>query len=173
MTEVHSFPPIAATDATRLILGTMPSVASLAAGEYYAHGRNAFWPLMSELLALPPAADYASRCQALIRHRIALWDVLFACNRPGSLDSAIERASMQPNDFAGFFRLYPHIRQVYFNGKQAAAIWQQHVAPRLTGRKQPLELCVLPSTSAANASLSLAEKQKRWHIVRQLPELGA
>ncbi|MES2603577.1 MAG: DNA-deoxyinosine glycosylase [Pseudomonadota bacterium] len=162
MTDVHSFPPLAAPDATRLILGSMPGVASLTAGRYYAHPRNAFWPLIEGLLQLPAGLDYEQRCAALRQHRIAVWDVLQSCHRPGSLDSAIDRDSMVANDFAGFLREHPQIRRVYFNGQKAALEWKRLVAPTLAGG-QGLVTSVLPSSSPAHAGLPLAEKLKRWH----------
>jgi double-stranded uracil-DNA glycosylase len=164
MTQVHSFPPIAAPDATRLILGTMPGVASLTAGRYYAHQRNGFWPLLEAALGLPTGLQYEQRCQALIANRIALWDVLQGCMRPGSLDSAIERASMVPNDFSHFFAQHPQIERVYFNGQQAATIWRRLVQPVLPVHRE-LSLHTLPSSSPANAGMSLREKQQHWQII--------
>jgi double-stranded uracil-DNA glycosylase len=76
---IQSFPPIADAQATRLILGSMPGAASLAAGQYYAHPQNAFWRIMGELLGFAPNAPYADRVEALRRARIAVWDVLQFC----------------------------------------------------------------------------------------------
>lgn len=165
MTEVHSFPPVAAANATRLILGSMPGVASLTAGRYYAHPRNSFWPLIEAVLRLPAGLDYAARCEALIQHRIALWDVLQRCERPGSLDAAIAPQTMVANDFAGFLQQHPQIKTVYFNGQGAAAMWKRLVVPVLPATLK-LATCLLPSSSPAHAGMPLAEKQKRWHIVR-------
>lgn len=170
MSEVHSFPPVASADATRLILGTMPGVASLAAGRYYAHPRNGFWPLMEHVLALPPGLDYDSRCAALTARRIALWDVLQQCERSGSLDSAIARQSMVANDFAAFLQEHSQIRCVFFNGRSAAAFWRRLVAPVLPPALVPMTV-VLPSSSPAHAGMPLAEKRLHWH--KLLREAGA
>ena len=102
MSFARSFPPIAAPDAETLILGSMPGQASLTAHQYYAHPRNAFWPIMAELIGFDLAAPYAERVKALQSARIALWDVLLTCPGPGLLDSAIPPDSPFPHHLAGF-----------------------------------------------------------------------
>src|SRR3954468_8609114 len=98
------FPPISRKDAETLILGSLPGRKSLEQQQYYAHPQNAFWKLMGALFDLEPAASYAERTRALVRHRIALWDVFAAAERPGSLDSAIVHDTAEANDFREFFR---------------------------------------------------------------------
>ncbi len=160
MSAVKSFPPIADPGARVLILGSMPGVASLAAGRYYAHARNAFWPLLGALLGFAADAPYAERTAALRAAGIALWDVLHACTRAGSLDVAIERGSEVPNDLPGFLAAHPRITHVFFNGAAAEACFRRHVLPQLgTGAIT----CVrLPSTSPANASSSFERKLAAW-----------
>src|ERR1700736_657566 len=83
-----SFPPVV-DDATRvLVLGSMPGEMSLRTQQYYAHPRNAFWCIMSELLRFDPCSDYQVRLRTLCSAGIGLWDALQACDRVGSLDSA-------------------------------------------------------------------------------------
>jgi len=165
MSHIHSFPPLAAPDATCLILGSMPGKASLAAQQYYAHPRNAFWPLLSQLLALPEQLDYAQRCQSLRQQRIAVWDVLNTCTRTSSLDSDIDPASIVPNDFVVFFAGHPQIRTVFFNGATAAGIYRRHVLPRLPPATAALPTVQLPSSSPAHASLSFVAKLARWRVI--------
>lgn len=159
----RSFPPIAAPDARVLILGSMPGQASLAAGEYYAHPRNAFWPIMAALLGFAPDSPYAERTAALKSAGIALWDVLASCERPGSLDSAIDRESLAINDFVGFFRSHPEIRHVFFNGGTAESIFRKHVPG--AANLFALTLARLPSTSPAHAGLSRGAKLDQWRPV--------
>lgn len=159
MTRVYSFPPIAGDAPETLILGSMPGVASLEAGQYYAHPRNQFWPIICRLLgagAVP--ADYASRAALLTDNRIALWDVLAACIRPGSLDSAI--AAEIPNDLPGFLAGHSGIRRICFNGRKAESSFRTLVLPRLDAVRY--ELCGLPSTSPANASYGFERKYGLW-----------
>lgn len=166
MDLLHSFPPLARPDARILILGSMPGVASLDAGQYYAHPRNAFWPIMATLTGCAATQPYAQRTHALLDAGIAVWDVLAACERAGSLDTAIAPASMQANDFAGFFRAHPQIRHVFFNGGLAEQSFRRLVLkPMQTAAAEPPFTCHflrLPSTSPAHAGRSLAEKQRVW-----------
>lgn len=126
---IGSFPPVATSDAAVLILGSMPGAASLAARQYYAHPRNAFWPIMEALFAISPALPYQDRLSALAGRRVALWDVMASCVRPGSLDSSIVKTSVTPNDFTAFFRTHQKIHTVFFNGAKAEETWRRFVAP--------------------------------------------
>ena len=155
----YSFSPISHSDATVLILGTMPSEQSLAANQYYGHPRNAFWKILFCVFETPFSTDYEQRKNVLLENRIALWDVLEACVREGSLDSAIEQEV--PNDFDSFLKAHPNIRHIYFNGQKAAKYFKQHVAVSDT-----YQLLTLPSTSPANAGMSFEKKLLKWEIVK-------
>lgn len=159
------FPPIARRDAQLLILGSMPGEASLRAGEYYAHPRNAFWPIIAELLGFPASIPYPERTARLRESGIALWDVLRTCLRRGSLDSAIDPSSAELNDFPAFFRGQTRIRVVCFNGAAAENIYRRLVLPGLPARPAGLELHRLPSTSPANARYSYAAKLQAWREI--------
>jgi len=164
--RAFGFPAIYQPDAVVLVLGSMPSVKSLARAEYYAHPRNAFWPAMACLLDFDRDAAYAQRCKALCKAGIAVWDVLASCRRAGSLDSAIERQSEQVNDFAWLGEAAPNIKHVYFNGQKAEASWRRaRKQSDLLGRLAELPWTSLPSTSPAHASLTLSQKIESWSIV--------
>lgn len=160
MTRVQGFAPIATADAEILILGSMPSEASLAAGQYYAHPRNQFWPIVADLLGFDATAPYEVRVQALESARVALWDVLHACVRPGSLDSSIQAEGLAVNDFPNFFVAHCKIRHVFFNGAMAEQCYRRYVLPHVGSLG--LTYMRLPSTSPANASLSFARKLVLW-----------
>lgn len=163
MTRIRSFPPIADEHARILILGSMPGKESLRAGQYYAHPRNAFWPIMGELAGASPALPYEERALRLEQAGIALWDVLASCMRRGSLDADIDPESIHPNDFAAFFEAHPHIERVYFNGTMAEQSFRKHVLPHLS--QPPLRMQRLPSTSPANASLRYEQKLEAWKTI--------
>lgn len=158
--RVTSFPPLIRPNATRLILGSMPGVASLAAGQYYAHPQNAFWRIMGSVARFDATLPYEERVAALRTAGVALWDVLAACERSGSLDSAIARSSEKANDLAGLLSLHPQIKHIYFNGATAEASFRRH-CKALAART---DLCFtrLPSTSPAHASLRFEEKCAVW-----------
>ncbi len=159
MSYVQSFAPLAPAGARLLILGSMPGAASLAAGQYYAHPRNAFWPILGALCHFPADAPYAARVAALQAAGVAVWDVLQSCVRPGSLDTAIERSSEVANDIVGLLARHPGIRRIGFNGGTAEAAFRRHVpAAAVAG----LQLLRLPSTSPANASWSFERKLAAW-----------
>lgn len=161
MKRLHGFPPIADRRARVLILGSMPSEASLAAGEYYAFRHNQFWRIAGEIAGFAHDAPYARRKAALRSRRIALWDVVASCVRPGSLDSAIREDTIRVNDFAAFFAAHPAIRRVCFNGRKAESAWRRRVAPTLP-KSLELEYRLLPSTSPAHAGMGYRSKLRIW-----------
>jgi hypoxanthine-DNA glycosylase len=164
MARVRSFPPIAGTDAHTLILGTMPGVASLTAGQYYAHSRNGFWTILGRLLGFDAQLDYTLRVQRLLTCGIAVWDVLQSCERSGSLDARIQPASVVANDFKEFFHRHPGVLRVCFNGAAAQALFRRHVIQTLDDA--PWRSYVrLPSTSPANAAIALSDKLDAWRAV--------
>jgi len=156
------FAPLAQGDARLLILGTLPGQASLAAQCYYAHPHNAFWPILAAQLGFDATAPYASRVAALFAARIAVWDVCGAATRAGSLDSALVRRSIRPNDFAGFFANHRFIARVAFNGATAASLYRRLVVPDLPPEWAGLAQICLPSTGPAHARIARAEKQRLW-----------
>lgn len=165
MLRVRSFPPIENARARVLILGSLPGGASLAAGQYYAHPQNLFWPIMGALLGAGSGLAYAARTRLLKVNGIALWDVLESCVREGSLDSAIEEATIEVNDFAAFYRTHPRIGRVFFNGAKAEASYRRYVIPALGTGSPLVEYLRLPSTSPAHAALSFEKKREAWQAV--------
>lgn len=137
-----------------LILGSFPGQASLTAQQYYAHPRNQFWKLLSALLDDDLVGlAYPQKLTRLQTHRIGLWDVIGACEREGSLDSAIRQA--QTNDFKMLRQRCPQLQRVAFNGKTS-------------GKHAPLfaeagfDTIVLPSSSPAHASMTFGQKLTVW-----------
>jgi hypoxanthine-DNA glycosylase len=156
--------PVISPDTRLVVLGSFPGVASLAAQQYYGHPRNAFWRLLSALWGEDLVAQpYVDRLAALARHRVGLWDVYRACEREGSLDSAIRAA--EPNDLVSLKTLAPGLRAVAHNGAESAR------ARRATAGLG-LEVHALPSTSPANAAWSFERKLAAWRAVFSRYDLG-
>lgn len=162
--RVRSFPPVFRADARVLVLGSMPGAASLAAAQYYAHPRNAFWPIMGALFGAGPQLSYADRLDRLVAAGVALWDVIGSCARDGSLDRAIAADSIVPNDFAALFAACPQLSAVFFNGAAAETAFRRHVQ-RAAG-SPPLHLARLPSTSPAHAARRFEAKLEAWQALR-------
>jgi hypoxanthine-DNA glycosylase len=167
-TKSRGFPPIAALDARVLILGSLPGQASLAAQQYYAQPQNAFWRIMGELFGAGPGVPYAARAERLRASGIALWDVCSEAVRPGSLDAAIDLATVVTNDFVRFFGKHPRIAHVCVNGGTAHRLYLRRVQPGLPEPLSSLPLHLLPSTSPAHASLRFAQKLERWRLLEGL-----
>ncbi|MPN33536.1 hypothetical protein SDC9_181024 [bioreactor metagenome] len=162
---LSSFAPVYREDARILILGSMPGDASLSADQYYAHPRNAFWPIMGALFGAGPEQPYADRLQRLMACGVALWDVIGNCRREGSLDSAIEPDSIVANDIPALINSCPQLTRICFNGTAAEQAFRRHI--RLDANGRELNLRRLPSTSPAHAALGLAAKLTAWQQALQ------
>ncbi|HWF68362.1 MAG TPA: DNA-deoxyinosine glycosylase [Mycobacterium sp.] len=156
---LEGFAPVVDDGARLLILGSFPSVQSLATRQYYGNPRNAFWPITSALLGFDAQAAYETRLAALQSHGVALWDVLHKCRRPGSSDAKIDPKSLVVNDFGQLFATYPRIRRVYFNGDTANKLFR-----RLVHIDAPVSFQLLPSTSPARA-MPAGQKLDAWRVI--------
>ncbi len=154
---LQGLPPVIGAFTRLVVLGSFPGVASLQAGQYYAHPRNHFWPILSALWNIElPALPYAERLEQMLARGLGLWDVYASCRREGSLDSAIEQPEF--NDLAGLKQIAPQLQAVAHNGGESA---------RAMRHTRGLGLAVhrLPSTSPANASWSFERKLAAWRQV--------
>ena len=169
--HARSFAPVAGQCPKILVLGSVPGQASMKAVQYYAHPRNAFWPITVATIQNSPinlpqahAIDYETRLTMACEHGLALWDVLSFCKRPGSLDNQIERTSEVANPIVEWLTLHPSVMRVCFNGKTAAALFRRHIKKEFeaTVPPQQIEFVTLPSTSPAMASLTPEQKLNQW-----------
>lgn len=155
--RLHSFPPLVGACPTLLLLGSMPSVQSLADQRYYAHPRNHFWPLMAAVLEEELPEVYEKRLTMLTRHGVALWDSIGSCQRHGSLDSAI--IQVQPNDITGLLAVHPSISAIACNGqKSRKELLKHHKIP------QSMDVLLLPSSSHVprKGMVTLEDKLPAW-----------
>lgn len=157
---LKGLPPAIGEEPGILILGSMPSVASLEKQQYYGHPRNAFWRLMAQLNGFEWQDDYARNVAEVSRRGIAIWDVIGECERPGSLDSAIVKGSERLNPIPQLLHQNPGIQRIALNGGTAAGLFRRHCLPALQAEKY--RIFNLPSTSPANARMSFEEKCRQW-----------
>lgn len=163
----YSFAAVARADARILVLGSMPGAASLAASQYYAHPQNQFWPIMEAICGAGRALPYALRIERLEENRIALWDVLQSCVRPGSLDSAIDASSADPNDIPTLLHCHGEITRICCNGATAYRELLRHFGWTLEHDFPHVRALKLPSTSPAHAGMRLAQKLSAWKAALQ------
>ncbi|WP_119393585.1 DNA-deoxyinosine glycosylase [Salinibius halmophilus] len=159
--QVNSFAPITSANSRIVILGSMPGVRSLNEGQYYAHPRNAFWPIMASLGLCSLAEDYHQRVSELTQSGVSLWDVLSHCERAGSLDSAINSKTEVANELVPWFAGMPELRLLGLNGGAAWQKYHKHfVKPGL--HPPQVALVKLPSTSPAYAAMTFEQKLAKW-----------
>ncbi len=159
----HPIPPVWNEQSRVLILGTMPSPKSRLSGFFYMHPQNRFWSVISnvfeEEFEIPNknlrtgasetsvTAAISERRDFLLRHKLAMWDVLAACKIEGAADSTIRDAV--PNDFTQIFES-TRIHDIFCTGKTAYELWKKYCTNKYEQRYNLTAHC-LPSTSPANA----------------------
>jgi hypoxanthine-DNA glycosylase len=158
MPMLQGLPPLIHRSTRVIILGSFPGVRSLQLQQYYAHPQNQFWPLVFSINSASSrqeicASSYEIRSKTLLQLGIGLWDVYAACERKGSLDSAIENAQL--NDLASLKTHCPQLQAIAHNGGESF---------RYAKHTQPLGVPVykLPSSSPAHASWSFERKLLAW-----------
>ncbi|MGN0777760.1 MAG: DNA-deoxyinosine glycosylase [Aristaeellaceae bacterium] len=153
----HPFPPVVGPESRTLILGSFPSVRSRDEGFFYGHPRNRFWPMLAAVYQEPTPLTIPDRQSLILRHGLALWDVIAACRIEGSSDASVRDAV--PVDIARVTEV-ALIKQVICNGALAGRLYTRYLQPVLG-----LEALTLPSTSPANAAWSLARLTACWRDV--------
>jgi len=151
--EVHPFEPLVFKNSKILILGSFPSLESFNQSFYYAHPRNQFWKLLSELIALP-INNQDQKIWLLKESKIALWDMIKHCTRENSLDSSLEE--IEVNDIAMFLEEHPSIEKVAFTGRLSEKLFKMHFD------YLEIETVYLPSPSSAYAKMPFEEKLKNY-----------
>ena len=158
---IYSFAPVIDCDCRVIVLGSMPSVKSLEKSQYYGNKQNYFWPMMFELFGEEFEEDYEAKKALLLRHHVALWDVISSCEREGSLDSRIKEET--PNDFRALFSEYPNLQAIVFNGGKAYQSFKRNFPDLL----KETEHVQMPSTSPA-CTIKREEKRLKWQIILSL-----
>lgn len=150
----HPFPPVVDEACRILILGSFPSGKSREDGFFYGHPQNRFWKILAAICREKIPTDIQEKRMLLLRHHIALWDVIASCEIEGSSDASVRNAV--PVDISLITNVAT-IERVICNGKLAAKLYHQHLE-KLVG----LPAVAMPSTSPANASCSLEKLIQAW-----------
>ncbi len=158
------FPPVVSDGIGILMLGSLPSDASIARGEYYGHPRNRFWPVMAAVCGESPASEYAGKLAMLGRCGIGMWDVLHAARRDGALDANI--IDEKPNDLAQLILRHRNLRLVGLNGRKAESSFDRYFR---RADFPSLRFVYLPSTSPANAGFGLDRLVTIWREALTAP----
>jgi len=153
----HCLSPVADPHSRILILGTMPSPASRVYGFYYSHPRNRFWPVLANLLNEPIPSSPDKKRDMCLRNRIALWDVLSACDIKGASDSSI--SSPEINDISSL-AAGTDIRAVFTTGTKASQLYRRYLAETVG-----LPHFALPSTSPANAKMTTEQLTEHYSVM--------
>lgn len=156
-----AFEPIADSNSCILLLGTMPGEESLRKKQYYGNVHNHFWKIIYTIFDEKIDDLYEDRVRFMLKHKIALWDVLASCEGEGSLDSNIKNEL--PNDFETFFTHHPAIKHIFFTSKKAESFYRRHI-----GLDTSHSYYTLPSPSPANARMTFEQKIKKWEIIRSI-----
>ena len=156
---VHPFPPVYDAESEILILGSFPSVKSREIMFYYGHPQNRFWRVLAAVYNADVPQNIDEKTRFLLKHHIALWDVLASCEITGSADSCIKNAV--PNDLSVILSR-ADIRRIYTNGKTSEKYYKRF-SEEITGRGS---VC-LPSTSPANAVWSLDRLIGAWKVIAE------
>ena len=156
---IHTIPPIVSAESEILILGTMPSPKSREQAFYYAHPQNRFWPALALALGEQQPASIEEKTALLLRHRLALWDVLASCEIVGASDASIKNPVA--NDIPALIAS-SRIARMLCTGATSARLYTRLVFPQTN---IPCE--ILPSPSAANARMRLEDLAREYAQVIQ------
>lgn len=133
----------------------MPSGQSLQKSEYYGNSRNQFWKIICSIFDEAFPSCYEDKVKLLAKNRVALWDVLKECDRIKSSDATIGNGAF--NDIPTLLNKYPQVTRIVLNGKKAKACFEN-----IFGAVMKIPYVYVPSSSSANARISLHEKICKW-----------
>ena len=151
--QLHTIAPVYDENSRILILGSFPSVKSREAAFFYGHPQNRFWRVLAAVLGEETPQTVAEKKSLLLRHGVALWDVIASCDIAGSSDASI--TNVVPNDLSRILDAAP-VRRIFCNGVTAYRFYRRY-DEAVWGKAE-----ALPSTSPANARSSVQTLTERW-----------
>ena len=160
----HSFSAVCNTNTELLILGSLPGKKSIAEQQYYAHPRNALWPILCDWLMIPVTMCYEQKLATALARGIGFWAVVAEAERPGSLDSDIRSSTVCYNPIDQLIDSLPKLKCILLNGGAAMTLFKRAGFDQIATEKG-MDFFQLPSTSPAHASITIDEKRVAWHAV--------
>ena len=151
--QLHTIAPVYDENSRILILGSFPSVKSREAAFFYGHPQNRFWRVLAAVLGEEAPQTAAEKKSLLLRHGVALWDVIASCDIAGSSDASI--TNVVPNDLSRILDA-AQVRRIFCNGGTANRFYRRY-DEAVWGKAE-----ALPSTSPANARSSVQTLTERW-----------
>ena len=151
--QLHTIAPVYDENSRILILGSFPSVKSREAAFFYGHPQNRFWRVLAAVLGEEAPQTAAEKKSLLLRHGVALWDVIASCDIAGSSDASI--TNVVPNDLSRILDAAP-VRRIFCNGGTAYRFYRRY------DEAVWVKAEALPSTSPANARSSVQALTERW-----------
>lgn len=149
----HTLPIFINECSKYLILGSFPSVKSREYNFYYSHPRNRFFPTLYKIFNEEQSFDIDKRKEFLLRHNIALYDVIEECDIEASYDSSIK--NVIPINLAEILNNFPDIKVIGVTGGTAEKLFNKYLLNLVDQNK--IKVVFLPSTSPANAKMSNEE----------------
>lgn len=153
----HSIPAVYNQKSKILILGSFPSVKSRDTEFFYGHPQNRFWKILMHLFDVKELSTNEEKRNFLLKHKIALWDVIEVCDITNSDDSTIRNVKV--NDLTKILSI-ANIEKIYINGNKAGQLYKKYIAPQVK-----IEYEILPSTSSANARCSFESLIEKWSVI--------
>lgn len=144
-------------DSKVLILGSFPSVKSRQTDFYYGNKQNRFWKIVCGFFGEEIPENVEGKKLFLRRRKIALWDMVIACEIDGSADSTIRNAEVA--DIATLLK-QTDIQKILLNGKLAYDLFIEHFS------NCGVPYVKMPSTSPANPRFDKMVWEKELDVIR-------
>lgn len=153
-------PPIYNADSEVLILGSFPSEKSRESGSYYSNKDNSFWNIICEYYNEPLPTNNSEKEAILLKHHIAVWDMIESCEIVGSSDKNIKDAEYHKAIEIQELLKQSKIKKIIINGRT-----QEENYKKYFGEIAMPSVAVL-STSSANNGRKI-QREQEWR--KELP----
>lgn len=159
MLVIDNLEPIYNENSKVLLLGSMPSSISREQAFYYANPQNRFWLILAKIFNEEIASDKLEKIEFLYQHNIALFDCIKSCEINNSSDNSIKNVA--PNDLTWILK-NSKIKTIFTIGRKSYQLYNKYIYP-----KTNIKAIYLPSTSSANASMSIDKLIEEFSQIKE------